>query len=188
MAVVSHELRTPLTAISGYSDILLRNESNTDLGYFSVSNGQAAWHDLGASSSAFKVAGVGDFNGDGVSDILLFNAASTDIGYFQINNGVASWHDLGLTSAAFKIVGVGDFNGDGVSDILFRNPTSTDVGYMQVTNGQTSWHDLGSSSAAYDVAGTSEAVGLVTLEKVRAIHYRSAKGRPVEGGRLFRRA
>jgi PII-like signaling protein len=30
--------------------------------------------------------------------------------------------------------------------------------------------------------------GLVTLEKVRAIHYRSAKGRPVEGGRLFRRA
>ena len=30
--------------------------------------------------------------------------------------------------------------------------------------------------------------GLVTLEKVRAIHYRSARGRPAERERLFRRA
>jgi hypothetical protein len=71
----------------------------------------------------WKIAGTGDFNGDGKSDLL----------WRRDNGEVSIWMMDGLTklpggytNPAFaipiewKISGTGDFNGDGMSDILWR--------------------------------------------------------------------
>jgi hypothetical protein len=58
-------------------------------------NNVQTWHDLGGSGVDYKVAGVGDFNGDGTSDILWRNDASDHVGIWEMHNNVQTWHDLG---------------------------------------------------------------------------------------------
>jgi hypothetical protein len=75
------------------------------------------WHDVGGSSAAYSVVGVGDFNHDGTSDILFRNNANGDTGFYAIVNGAnAGWNDVGASFTAYSVVAVGDYNGDGTSD------------------------------------------------------------------------
>ena len=70
----------------------------------------------------WKVAGSGDFNGDGKDDILW----RQDTGQMTVWLGTATaFTDNSANASTFvatdwKIVGVGDFNGDGRADILWR--------------------------------------------------------------------
>jgi len=74
---------------------------------------------------SWQVAGVGDFNGDGLADILWRN---------QEAGLTILWEMKGVTAATqtslsipvgpeWQIAGVGDFTGDGKADILWRHPT-----------------------------------------------------------------
>jgi hypothetical protein len=66
---------------------------------------QSGWTDIGASSTAYNVVAIGDYNGSGVSDILYRNDATGDTGFYQIVNGVnVGWVDVGGSSAAYKVV------------------------------------------------------------------------------------
>jgi hypothetical protein len=61
----------------------------------------AGWHDIGGSSTAYSVVGIGDYNGDNVSDILFRNSATGDTGFYEIINGaLQGWHDIGGSSTA----------------------------------------------------------------------------------------
>lgn len=71
----------------------------------------------------WKLAGIGDFNGDGRSDLLFQN---------QTTGQVAIWFMKGpyyqggvllpyTPLAGWKVAGVGDFNADGAQDIVFQN-------------------------------------------------------------------
>jgi hypothetical protein len=81
------------------------------------------------SSNPFKVAGTGDFTGDGKADIL-WRGPSGEVGLWEMDdsNLVAS----GLISQgghvvnpgnAWMIEGTGDYTGDGKADILWRGPS-----------------------------------------------------------------
>ncbi|MDF2094028.1 fibronectin type III domain-containing protein [Knoellia sp. 3-2P3] len=81
--------------------------------------------DPSAASNTVRVAGLGDFNGDGRADIItrksngdlyLFKGNGTGglSGYSRINSG---WQYLD------QILSPGDFNGDGRSDIIARKST-----------------------------------------------------------------
>jgi hypothetical protein len=62
-------------------------------------NNVQTWHDLGLSSGTdFKVAGIGDYNGDGTSDIFWRNNSDGHVGIWEMHNNVQTWHDLGLSS------------------------------------------------------------------------------------------
>ena len=66
------------------SDILFRNDTTGDTGFYAIQNGASAgWNVVADSSTDYSVAGVGDFNGDGVSDILLRSSVSGDTGFYQ---------------------------------------------------------------------------------------------------------
>jgi hypothetical protein len=138
---------------AGYSDVLWRNASNGAWAWSDIQAGNV-WHDLGGSSTAYNVVGVGDFNGDGYSDVLWRNNSNGAWGWSDIHNNLA-WHDLGGSLSAYGVVGVGDFNGDGSSDVLWRNNSNGAWGWSDIHN-NNAWHDLGGSSTAYSIAGVGD--------------------------------
>ncbi|WP_169746360.1 FG-GAP repeat domain-containing protein [Sphingomonas changbaiensis] len=127
----------------GHADILWRNDSGalTDWlsradGGFTANDSVALIYDIPTS---WKVAGVGDFNGDGRADILWRNdsGALTDWlgqanGGFVANDSVALIYDI---STSWKVAGVGDFNGDGRADILWRNDSGALTDWLGQANG-----------------------------------------------------
>jgi glucose/arabinose dehydrogenase len=72
----------------------------------------------------WKVAGIGDFDGDGKSDILWRNGATGE-NYIYFMDGTAikpaEGHLRAVADLNWQVAGVGDFNGDGRDDILWRN-------------------------------------------------------------------
>ncbi len=82
---------------------------------------------VGTIPTNWSVAGVADFNGDGLGDILWRDTAG-DYAIWLMNGAtVTSAVGLGNVSpTTWSVVGTGDFNGDGMADILWRD-TSGDM-------------------------------------------------------------
>jgi hypothetical protein len=147
---------------NGTSDVLFRDDTSGDTGFYTISNGaNSGWSDIGASSTAYNVVGVGDFTGNGTDDVLYRSASTGDTGFYLISNGAnAGWHDIGASSTAYSVVGVGDFTGSGTDDVLYRNNSTGDTGFYEIVNGaNTGWHDVGASSTAYSVVGVGDFTG-----------------------------
>jgi len=144
------------------SDVLYRNNTTGDTGFYHISGGtNAGWVDIGASSTAYSVVGSGDFVGNGTADVLYRSNSTGDTGFYEIMNGaLTGWHDVGASSTAYGVVGVGDFTGSGTDDILYRDNTTGDTGFYKIVNGvNTGWHDVGASSTAYSVVGVGDFTG-----------------------------
>ena len=126
----------------GKADILWRNASAGE-NYLCPMNGTAILGTEGyirtVADLNWKVAGVGDFNGDGKADILWRNA-STGENYLYPMNGATILGTEGyirtVADLNWKVGGVGDFNGDGKADIVWRN-RSTGENYVYLMNGTT---------------------------------------------------
>jgi hypothetical protein len=73
--------------------------------------------------AGWKVAGSGDFNGDGRSDLLLRNDNGSVTEWLGQANGGFSWNSAATYALAtsWKVAGTADYNGDGRSDVLLRN-------------------------------------------------------------------
>ena len=113
----------------GRSDILWRNGSTGEFGDW-LANASGGFAYNGAAgltpiTTAWVIAGTGDFNGDGRDDILWRNSTTGEFGNWLANSSGAFAYNAaaGLTaiSNAWRIDGTGDFNGDGRDDILWRN-------------------------------------------------------------------
>jgi hypothetical protein len=85
----------------------------------------------------WKVAGVGDLDGDGRADIVWRNAPTGE-NYLYPMDGTTVLGTEGylrtVADANWRIVGVGDFDGDGRNDILWRN-FATGENYLYPMNG-----------------------------------------------------
>lgn len=110
----------------GCSDILSRNTSSGDLFLYPM-QGTTILSSQGlvrnVSDENWKLAGVGDFNGDGKADVL-WRHSTTGQNYVWIMNGKAISSEGFLRTVAdpgWQVAAVGDFDGDGKSDILWRN-------------------------------------------------------------------
>jgi hypothetical protein len=88
-------------------------------------------------STDWKIAGTGDFNGDGKADILWRNDDGR-VALWQMNGAAITSSSLTSTpsrDSSQTIAGIGDYNGDGKADILWRK----DTGALEVwqMNGST---------------------------------------------------
>ena len=152
----------------GLSDILWRNTSgdtavwtaNGYVGAVSAFNG----HDLGMVDTSWRIAGVGDFNGDGRADILWrYSNGDTVIWDSSGANALASnatAQNLGVVDPSWQIAGVGDFNGDGLADILWRNANGDTVIWKSTgfSNGALTFsaQDLGLVDTSWQIAGVGD--------------------------------
>jgi hypothetical protein len=87
----------------------------------------------------WKIAGVGDFDGDGKADIAWRNS-STGENYLYPMDGTAIKPSEGylrtVADQSWQIAAVGDYDGDGKSDLFWRN-SSTGENYLYPMDGTT---------------------------------------------------
>jgi VCBS repeat-containing protein len=140
-----HDLAQTSYAAQGATADLLQN-ANGDLSQLST-DGKL---DIGFHETNWKIAGLGDFNGDGTSDVLWFNPQTNNTDEWVLSKG--HWVDsiaLGSHPAGYDLIGTGDFNGDGTSDVLWQNRTTGHVDEWQIKDGIWSQSiDLGFNKGA----------------------------------------
>ena len=70
----------------------------------------------------WRLAGIGDLDGDGREDVLLRHEDGRWLGYLMEGRTVRSSGSVPLpTDTAWAIAGLGDFDGDGSDDVLLRH-------------------------------------------------------------------
>ena len=113
------------------------------------------------ADQSWRVAGIGDFDGDGKADILWRNS-STGQNYVYPMNGTIIKPGEGylrtVADPAWQVKGVGDFDGDGKADIVWRNITSGQ-NYLYPMDGTTIKPTEGSLRTIADLNWQIVAVG-----------------------------
>jgi Ca2+-binding RTX toxin-like protein len=146
----------------GKADILWRS-SDPAVGGVGVNN--TIWK--GGSSSSpqtvssigdlnWKVAGIGDFDGDGKDDILWRNIST---GGNAIWKGAVSANGMavsGIPDLNWKAAGIGDFDGDGKDDILWRNTSTGTNTIWKGANSATPQAVSSVSTPQWQVAGVAD--------------------------------
>ena len=125
----------------GFSDILWRNDSGTVTDWLGQQNGTFVDNVANLNITVpndWKIAGTGDFNGDGKVDILWRAGDGTVRDWLGQANGafVGNVSNLNITVPNnWHVAGTGDFNGDGRSDILWRADDGTVRDWLGQPNG-----------------------------------------------------
>jgi len=119
--------------------------------------------------SAWKLKGLGDYDGDGKNDVLWQNSNNGQV-YVWLLNGVSSFVQLKALnrvgsivdsmSSLWQIKGMGDYNGDGTNDILWQNSSTGQV-FVWLLDGITPYTVLSGNSEVGALNASSEVAAMI---------------------------
>ena len=112
----------------GRDDVLLRRDDG-QWAYYAMNGknriaAESGWAGLPRDPD-WRLAGLGDFDGDGRGDVLLRHLRGAWRLYSMDGRNPVGEHPgepLFTRDPAWRVAGTGDFDGDGTQDILLRNP------------------------------------------------------------------
>ena len=139
----------------GRDDILWRHDNGSIGNWLVAANGGFAYNAAAGIthvSADWKIASIGDFNGDGRDD-TIWRHDNGQFGTWLANaSGVLSYNEAGgimSASTEWKIAGTGDFNDDGRDDILWRNSSTGEFGnWLADSNGSFAYNAAGGINSA----------------------------------------
>ena len=125
----------------GKADILWRHDSGLITNWLGEADGGFGDNYANAAVSvdtSWHLAGIGDFNGDGLDDILwrhdsglVTNWLGEADGGFTPNNSNA----MSQVALEWSVADTGDYNGDGHDDILWRHDTGLVTDWFGLSTG-----------------------------------------------------
>jgi YD repeat-containing protein len=142
-------------------DVLWRNSEGWVTDWLGTTTGsfQSNWSIAAVQvTTAWHVAGAGDFNGDGRTDILWRHDSGAVTNWLGQPNGsfAGNFNAFNVTvDVAWRVVGFSDFNGDGRTDVVWRHDNGDLVTWLGQANGSL----LQNSNCAYNVPTAERVVG-----------------------------
>ena len=119
------------TSTASTGDIVWRNSQTGDVAGWlmnglTLTQGAVIYSGL---SSAWRIDGLGDLNGDGNVDVVFRNTQTGDVAAWLMNGLTLAQGAIVYSGlpAAWQIQAIGDLNGDGMADLVFRNVQTGDV-------------------------------------------------------------
>ena len=111
----------------GKDDVLLRHDDGR--WYYNAMDGRRRIAEASGPASLptdaeYRLAGIADFNGDGMDDVMLRHATTNRWYYYPMNGReiLSGQGEVTMTrNADWRFVATGDLNGDGRGDILLRH-------------------------------------------------------------------
>jgi Ca2+-binding RTX toxin-like protein len=170
----------------GRDDILWRSDTGVITDWLGNANGSFTSNYAGSAVNVpteWRIAGTGDFNGDGRTDILWRSGSLTVDWLANANGGfVANWNNSVVTIPTdWTVAGVGDFNGDGRDDILWRNGAGVTVDWLANASGNGGFSSNYANSAVQVATTTSIAsIGDFNGDGRDDILWRDSSGTPAE--------
>jgi hypothetical protein len=146
---------TYFAVVTAYDKFSIQSPPSNEV-LFSTSNGDAE-----SDPANWRIAGTGDFDGNGKTDTLWQNL-KTGRCAIALMDGInwQSWVDLGVIPLDWRIVGTGDFSGDGKVDILWRNDFGEVVIWiMDGTAYRGVWEYIGPVDPRWQIVGTGDFSG-----------------------------
>lgn len=139
---------------SGPDDILIRNTTTGQTGYWTIGNGApVGFTTLGTVGANQQLAGVGNFTIDATADVLWRDQNTGEVGFWDIQQGVAYWREVAFVGADWQIQETNDYTGDGISDILWRQRGTGIIGFWDIEAGGSvsGWTYLGTVSSDWQL-------------------------------------
>ncbi|MCL6697666.1 FG-GAP-like repeat-containing protein [Sphingomonas sp. NSE70-1] len=136
----------------GRSDILWRNDNGQMTNWLGEADGGFAYNDANAANviaTDWRIAGVGDFNGDGRDDILWRRDNGQMTNWLGEADGGFAYNDANAANVIatdWHIAGVGDFNGDGRDDILWRRDNGQMTNWLGEADGGFAYNDANAAN------------------------------------------
>ena len=126
----------------GETDLVFRNVVNGTVRIMeSLTRTSSHWnrdeYDISVGDLNWRLAGVGDFNGDRRADLLWWHRNTGQLSmWLMTKGGIAEAKVIYAVAAEWRPMRVGDFSGDGRADVLWRSFTAGTYSLWEM-NGMT---------------------------------------------------